>query len=134
MYKYIYFYFKFCMLEEIINFIWFTTFLFKKIINILFYWSIVDLQCCVNFCCTAKWFSCTYIYIYSSLYSFLLWFITGYWIYFPVLYSRILLFVHSICNSLHLLTPNFQSIPPTSRLPCGNHKSVLYVCESISVS
>ena len=29
----------------------------------LFYWSIVDLQCFVNFCCTAKWFS--YIYIYS---------------------------------------------------------------------
>ena len=23
----------------------------------LFYWSIVDLQCCVNFCCVAKWFS-----------------------------------------------------------------------------
>ena len=23
-----------------------------------FYWSIVVLQCCVNFCSTAKWFSC----------------------------------------------------------------------------
>ena len=46
----------------------------------LFYWSIVDLQYCVNFYCTAKWFSCTYIYTYSFLYYFPLWFITGYWI------------------------------------------------------
>ena len=37
------------------------------------------------------------------------------------------LFIHSKCNSLHLLTPNPQSIP----LPLANHKS--YVYESISV-
>ena len=29
----------------------------------LFYWSIVDWQCCINFCCTATWFSYTYVYI-----------------------------------------------------------------------
>ena len=36
-----------------------------------FNWSIVDLQCCVNFHCTAKWFSYTYIYTYSFLKIFL---------------------------------------------------------------
>ena len=54
----------------------------------LFYWSIVDLQCCINFYWTAKWFRYTYlsiyiyryIYTYSFSYSFPLWFITGYWI------------------------------------------------------
>ena len=47
-------------------------------------------------------------------YSFPLWFITGYWIEFPVLYSRILLFIHPTYNSLHLLISNFQSFPPPS--------------------
>ena len=32
-------------------------------------WSIVDLQC-LNFCCTAKWFSYTYVYIRSFSCSF----------------------------------------------------------------
>ena len=48
--------------------------------------SIVDLQCCVNFCCIAKLFSYTYIYvhihiynIYSFSYSFSFWLTTGYW-------------------------------------------------------
>ena len=34
-------------------------------LKIWFYWSLVDWQCCVNFCCTAKWFS--YIYILSHI-------------------------------------------------------------------
>ena len=35
-----------------------------------FYWSIVDLQCCVSFRCTAKWINYTYTYIHS-FFSFL---------------------------------------------------------------
>ena len=34
------------------------------------YWSVVDLQCCVSFRCTAKWISYTYTYIHSFLDSF----------------------------------------------------------------
>ena len=44
-----------------------------------FYWSLVDLQCCINFCCTAKWFSYTHIHILFYVF-FPLWFISGYWI------------------------------------------------------
>ena len=43
--------------------------------------------------------------------TFLLWFITGCWIEFPVRYSRTL-FIHSIYNILQLLIPNSQCIPP----------------------
>ena len=56
------------------------------------------------------------------------------WIEFPVLYSRTSLPIHSECHSLHLLTPNSPIHPTPSPLPLGNHKSVLYVCESVSVS
>ena len=37
----------------------------------LFYWSLVDLQCCDNFCCIAKWFGYTNIYIlFHSLFHY----------------------------------------------------------------
>ena len=42
-----------------------------------FYCRIVDLQCCVNFCCIAEWVSYTYIFFFAF---FPLYFITGYWI------------------------------------------------------
>ena len=35
-----------------------------------FYWSIVDLQCCVNFRCTAKWICYTCTHTHSFLDSF----------------------------------------------------------------
>ena len=43
------------------------------------YWSMVDSQCCVNWCCSAKWFSYTCIF-FCLICSFPLWFIMGYWI------------------------------------------------------
>ena len=46
---------------------------------------------------------------HTHTYSFPLWFITGCWTCFPVLYIRTLLFIPSVCNSLHLLIPNSQS-------------------------
>ena len=49
-----------------------------------FCWSIADVECCVNFCYIAKCF--TYMSIYSFSYSSPLWFLTGYWIQFPMLY------------------------------------------------
>ena len=43
-------------------YIWTTEiFLWVTFLKMLFYWIIFDLQCCVNFCYTAKWFSFTYI-------------------------------------------------------------------------
>ena len=51
----------------------------------------------------------------------------------PVLYSRTLLFINSIYNDLHLLTPNSQYVFPSPPFPFGNHKFIFYVSESLSV-
>ena len=57
------------------------------------------------------------IHVYTLLYSFPLWFVIGYWIYFPVLYNRTLLFIHSICNILYLLTPTSCSVSLPTPFP-----------------
>ena len=46
-----------------------------KLSKIHFYWSIVNLQCCINFYYTAKWYSYISIF-FLFIYSFPLWCIT----------------------------------------------------------
>ena len=55
---------------------------------------------------------CVCVCVCVFCFAFSLWFIAGYWIQFPVLFSRTLVFIHSLYNSLHRLIPNSQSIPP----------------------
>ena len=53
----------------------FYLFIFKLyFVFYFFYQSIVDLQCCVNFCCTARWpcHTHTYTYEYIYIHSFLI--------------------------------------------------------------
>ena len=80
----------------------------------------VDLQYCVNFCCTGRWLSYTCLCIFFIFFSIMVC---------PLLYGRTVS-THSLCDSLHLLTPDSQSVPPSPYL--GTHKSVL--CISVSVS
>ena len=73
---------------------------------LILYWSIVDLQCCVSFRGTAKWFSYTYTYICSFSDSFSIEVITECWVEFPALYSRPLLGIYFIYSSVYMLIPN----------------------------
>ena len=95
-----------------------------------FYWSRIDLRCCVSFSCTAKWVSYTYTYIHSfRFFSH----IGHYREEFPVLYSRPLLVIYFIYSSIYWhiqsQSPNFSLFPP---FPPGNHKFVFYMYDSIS--
>ena len=82
-------------------------------IYVCIYWSLVNSQCCVNFCCISKWFSYN-IYTYTHTHTFF-----STMVYHRILnvascaiYNRTLLFIHPIYNSLYLLVPNSQPIPP----------------------
>ena len=80
-------------------------------------WSIVNLQCCVSFRCTAKWFSYIYIHTHICIHFQILFhctfsdsfpffsIITRYWVEFPVLYSRSSLFIYLYSN-VYMLIPN----------------------------
>ena len=79
------------------------TFTYLFIFN--FYWTVVDLQCCVSFRCTAKWIGYAYTYIHPFLDSFPVQAIIEYWVEFPVLYSRSLLVTCFIHSSVYVSIP-----------------------------
>ena len=59
-----------------------------------FNWSVVDLQCCANFCWTAKWLSCTHMFI--------LLYILFHYALSQIGYSCSCSTAGPCCNSLHL--------------------------------
>ena len=44
-------------------------------LKFLFYWNIVDLQCCIYFFCTAKWFSYTYMQTHTHIHIYTFFFL-----------------------------------------------------------
>ena len=96
-----------------------TVFLFKKV---LFYWSKVDLQCCVNFSCPAKWFSYCYTQYTQSFFRF-----------FSILVYQGTLNISSLCHigrpcclsTLYIVTyvcqPHSPTPPLCNPLPLGNY-------------
>ena len=85
-------------------------FCFVLLFNTFYNWSKVYLPCCNNLCYTTKGFIYISFYIFSIIVSHRILYI------FPC-YTIGYFFIHSIYNSLHLLTPNSQIIPPPSSYP-----------------
>ena len=76
---------------------------------------------CISYIGRQILYHCVTNYICSFLYCFPLWFIPGHWMWFCVLYSRTLLSIHSMCNSLHLLTLNSQSTSASPLSPLATY-------------
>ena len=104
---------------------------------------IVDLHCCVGFCCTAKWFSCvcilthTHTHTHTHIYI-LLQVLSHYSLLWDIEYSSLCYTVGPCC--VPVLSIGVWSAN-TKLLIClsfpfpflfGNHKFVSYVCESVS--
>ena len=97
---------------------------------------------CLGFVCFFKYRWCTvscqlllyskvtqlHIYVHSFSHIILHHVPSRDYIYFPVLYSRMSLLIHSECNSLNY-QPQMPRASQTLPLPHGNHKSVLHVRE-----
>ena len=76
-----------------------------------FFFTIVDLQCSVNFCCKVKWPSYTYRYIYDYILFFTLSSIMFHckWLdIVPCAIQQDLIAYPRQCSSLHLLTPKIM--------------------------
>ena len=87
--------------------------------NLIFilYWSIVDLQYCVSFRCTAKFFGYTYINSFSD--SFPIQVVIGYGVEFPVLCSCFPLAIYFTFGSVYmsvLLSLGQDLLPPSPGL------------------
>ena len=65
----------------------------------LFYWSIVDLQCCVNCCYTAKWFR--YIYVCVYIYNIYIYILFHYGLSQDIVYSSLCYTVGPCCLSIY---------------------------------
>ena len=92
--------------------VWVTIRRASSLLKTVFYWRIVDLQCCVNFCSAAKWFN--YICI---LFHILFHILSHSGLSEDVEYSSLcytvgpcLFILFNIYTSLHLLIQNSQSI------------------------
>ena len=72
----------------------------------LFPWSIVDLECCITFCCTAWWF---HVYTYMCTIDIF---------FFIMVYHRILKDIPVLYNrTLRLIHPKYNSFAPAALKP-----------------
>ena len=87
----------------------------------------------VSICCSSKWSSYTYIHSFLDFVTIKA--ITEYWIEFPVLYSRFLLVIYFIYNSLYMSIPISRFIPPLALSPLHSvTQSCLTLCDPMDCS
>ena len=88
------------------------------------YWTVVDLQYYVGFCCTEKW-NHLYMYIYPLFFFLSLSHVGHYRVEFPI--SRSLLVIYFIYSRVYMSIPLSQLIP---LLTTPISMFVFYICDS----